>query len=733
MAPRWLILIIVALSLPFAAAVTCTSVNTPRLTLEPLSATIAEGQWLNGSLAIANKVQNSTVGTTLLTEQNTLFRLDTRTGKFSYTPNTTANQTRILFFAVSPDGCVGTSLAIYTVLHPPAINATPSTRSVTLQEGTALRFTAQAAGVTQRWALDNATAGGGDSYLFTPDFNDAGSHELSFILIGENGLVANRTWDITVINVNRPPIRIARVPGAFLPLKQKLILNLSYYFLDPDRTQLTYTARVDYPGKDALVEPANLSVLIEGEIATIEGLSPGKGFVTFIATDAGNASAEGYMADYAVANTTASTKETSCGDTICLGAENCSTCSPDCGKCEAPVCTPHWSCTDWGLCQPSGFRFSSCAVTNGCENATLRPPVAEQCDYNATCSDNIRNGNEAGVDCGGSCAPCPSCSDSIKNQGEAGVDCGGPCAAPFPSCNDSVQNQGESDIDCGGPNCPACEEGRRCLRATDCQGLVCSLGTCLNATCSDHVRNQGEARIDCGGPCTPCPSCSDRIQNQGETGVDCGGPCPTCPSCSDRIQNQGEKLVDCGGPCRQCVLRDYIPLVIRVMRWVLLAFLVLAAVYLLRAVFASRMLFLFRNKKAIHFFYEDPPTYALVKAWNSLARHFRLHRRRELGSLANEAYDELLRIRGTPREGLRAALAGKLRGLYASMFNLPPGFEFDQLLATVKHGPLPFSVKVIVLKNTKLLALLELTRLYGDASFALEEALRDLDDLRTAF
>lgn len=48
---------------------------------------------------------------------------------------------------------------------------------------------------------------------------------------------------------------------------------------------------------------------------------------------------------------------------------------------------------------------------------------------NGSCFDGLKNQDETGVDCGGSCAPCPSCSDGIQNQGEIGVDCGGPCAA----------------------------------------------------------------------------------------------------------------------------------------------------------------------------------------------------------------------------------------------------------------------------------------------------------------
>ena len=100
----------------------------------------------------------------------------------------------------------------------------------------------------------------------------------------------------------------------------------------------------------------------------------------------------------------------------------------------------------------------------------------------------------------------PTCTDEIQNQGEAGVDCGGPCDACPPSCSDGILNQDETKADCGGTICPACP------------------------TCTDGIQNQGERHIDCGGPCNACPpDCSDGILNQDETSIDCGGTiCPAC-------------------------------------------------------------------------------------------------------------------------------------------------------------------------------------------------------------
>ncbi len=77
----------------------------------------------------------------------------------------------------------------------------------------------------------------------------------------------------------------------------------------------------------------------------------------------------------------------------------------------------------------------------------------------ATCFDGAMNGDETGVDCGGSCQPCPTCTDGIMNGNETGVDCGGPdCEACPETCDDGILNNGEEEIDCGGPNCEPCAE-----------------------------------------------------------------------------------------------------------------------------------------------------------------------------------------------------------------------------------------------------------------------------------
>jgi hypothetical protein len=85
----------------------------------------------------------------------------------------------------------------------------------------------------------------------------------------------------------------------------------------------------------------------------------------------------------------------------------------------------------------------------------LQPPGSVGGDP-AQCKDGMKNGNETGVDCGGSCAPCePGCADNLKNGEETGVDCGGGCAP--------------------------CLAGQGCKQNADCAGDRCESGTCAMA------------------------------------------------------------------------------------------------------------------------------------------------------------------------------------------------------------------------------------------------------------
>jgi len=128
----------------------------------------------------------------------------------------------------------------------------------------------------------------------------------------------------------------------------------------------------------------------------------------------------------------------------------------------------------------------------------------------------------------------------------------------FPTCGDNVSNGDETDVDCGGLLCTPCNAGKRCLVDKDCRSLVCTAGVCAAASCSDGILNGSESDIDCGGPdCRPDAGmlCADGRYCAGDN--DCisnvcnGGTCQM-PSCGDGIQNGDEVGIDCGGSCPPC-------------------------------------------------------------------------------------------------------------------------------------------------------------------------------------
>lgn len=101
------------------------------------------------------------------------------------------------------------------------------------------------------------------------------------------------------------------------------------------------------------------------------------------------------------------------------------------------VCEEEWYCQDWGICHMNKTQSRICQDINNCNTTEKMPEIVEDCIYEGTCSDNIKNGLEEGIDCGGLCELCPwdtelpTCEDGKRNcqDGvcEEGVDCGGPC------------------------------------------------------------------------------------------------------------------------------------------------------------------------------------------------------------------------------------------------------------------------------------------------------------------
>ena len=184
-------------------------------------------------------------------------------------------------------------------------------------------------------------------------------------------------------------------------------------------------------------------------------------------------------------------------------------CTTDSCAAGAPVHTPvalGVTCDDGGgkVCTATGTCVE-CNITQDCTGgATCQANICAP----ASCTDLTQNGDETGIDCGGSCPT--DCADG------GGCLVNGDCVSTFchpttmvctaPACDDGFTNGSETDTDCGGSCVTDCANGETCVTGLDCVSTFChpTTTTCTAPTCSDGYQNQGETGVDCGGPCGAC-------------------------------------------------------------------------------------------------------------------------------------------------------------------------------------------------------------------------------------
>lgn len=164
-----------------------------------------------------------------------------------------------------------------------------------------------------------------------------------------------------------------------------------------------------------------------------------------------------------------------------------------------------------------------------------------------TCSDGIQNGDETGVDCGGSCPACPEpCTDNLvtveivlDNYPEETTwtitDNGGSIVAsggPYGSQPDGSTVTSEWCLVDGCYNFNifdsygdgiCCSWGNGSYEVTDNGGNILASGGAFGSSETTNFCLGGGAG----------PTCDDGIQNGDETGVDCGGSCVPCDTGGD--------------------------------------------------------------------------------------------------------------------------------------------------------------------------------------------------------
>jgi hypothetical protein len=115
---------------------------------------------------------------------------------------------------------------------------------------------------------------------------------------------------------------------------------------------------------------------------------------------------------------------------------------------------------------------SACSSSNTATGA--KRAAAEN---NPTCLNGIRDGDETGTDCGGSCVTACASDGSTPKRGE--TPRGGSAG---------VKDGNETDVDCGGDSGVKCSEGKSCLVDNDCDVACNYAKKCVSApSCKTHL------------------------------------------------------------------------------------------------------------------------------------------------------------------------------------------------------------------------------------------------------
>jgi hypothetical protein len=119
---------------------------------------------------------------------------------------------------------------------------------------------------------------------------------------------------------------------------------------------------------------------------------------------------------------------------------------PAIGARRLTVCAEDWNCSEWRPCLPDGIQYRECYDLNNCDelynkrvvlhiNRSEKPEEARSCTYEPKCYDQIFNGNESDIDCGG--LLCPKCADGKRCR--ADEDCINLCNQTSKICYSPVR------------------------------------------------------------------------------------------------------------------------------------------------------------------------------------------------------------------------------------------------------------------------------------------------------
>ncbi|MBD3163793.1 hypothetical protein GF323_01210 [Candidatus Woesearchaeota archaeon] len=151
------------------------------------------------------------------------------------------------------------------------------------------------------------------------------------------------------------------------------------------------------------------------------------------------------------------------------------------------------SCGEDGSCRIG----ESCSKNSNCLSGYCNEDGV--CDY-ASCDDDVKNGNETDVDCGGGeCDPCPDIGDSCGDDSDcaSGACRNGICADRDACFNGRADLDTETDVDCGGICEEKCGPGLHCDSDWDCEsGLSCIGSICKSAAQDEEQDSDGDGIPD---------------------------------------------------------------------------------------------------------------------------------------------------------------------------------------------------------------------------------------------
>lgn len=274
---------------------------------------------------------------------------------------------------------------------------------------------------------------------FTPTNDDVGNYTLNFSVQDSSNCsngISTGLLAISIANINDGPYLVKNIPEVKITVNRSISpFKLTDYFKDPDLDIMNFSV--------TNFSDITIEILPDSRVVFTSTICSAKQKVKFMAVDPYGLYAESNEVEVKV-DCSGSQGGNSGSDSSSGGS----------GGGASPMCKSVWECDDWMQCLPTGYQWQRCYDMKGCEpekyfkrtcvyqnqtlfcqenwlctpwgkcwlndtqyrtcndlgfcgtNVTL-PPVEQGCIYQPTCNDGIQNGDEVGVDCGGSL--CPVC------------------------------------------------------------------------------------------------------------------------------------------------------------------------------------------------------------------------------------------------------------------------------------------------------------------------------------